>query len=314
MSRHLERAESTNKPSDRPQDTLIVTGSSGLIGSAFIDHVGPHYLEIGLDREGPPHPPPETEVVISCDVASDDSVRETFAEVRRLGRHRIASVVHLAAYYDFSGEPSPLYEKVTVQGTRRLLHALQEFEVEQFIFVSTMLVHRPCEPGERIDENWPLDPKWDYPKSKARTEEIIQAERGTIPVVLMRAAGVYDDLCRSIPIAHQIQRIYEKQLTARVFPGDDRRGQAFLHLDDLVDALVRTIERRTRLPTATTLLIGEPKTMSYDALQRTISRLLHGEEWKTREIPKPVAKAGAAMQDALPGVDSFIKPRGGLQQ
>lgn len=308
MSPHPERAESANKQSDHPQDTLIVTGSSGLIGSAFIDRVGPHYLEIGLDREGLPHPPPETEIVISCDVSSDDSVRESFAEVRRLGRSRIASVVHLAAYYDFSGEPSPLYENVTVQGTRRLLHALREFEVEQFIFVSTMLVHRPCEPGERIDENWPLEPKWDYPKSKARTEELIQAERGKIPVVLVRAAGVYDDLCHSIPIAHEIQRIHEKQLTARVFPGDVGRGQAFVHLDDLIDALVRTIERRAQLPPVATLLIGEPDTPSYDTLQRTISRLLHGEEWETREIPKLVAKAGAAVQDALPGVDSFIKP------
>jgi nucleoside-diphosphate-sugar epimerase len=279
-----------------------------LIGSAFIDRVGPHYLEIGLDREGPPHPPPETEVVISCDIGSDESVRESLAEVRRLGRRHIASVIHLAAFYDFSGEPSPLYEKITVQGTRRLLHALRDFEVEQFIFTSTMLVHRPCEPGERIDEDWPLEPKWDYPKSKVRTEELILNERGEIPVVLLRLAGVYDDRCHSIPIAHQIQRIYEEQMTARLFSGDPQRGQAFVHLDDLLDALVRTVERRAQLPPVTTLLIGEPETPSYDTLQGTISQLLHGDKWKTREIAKPLAKAGAAVQDALPGIDSFIKP------
>ena len=41
--------------------TLIITGSSGLIGSSFIDRVGETYSEMGFDREGPPHPPPETE-------------------------------------------------------------------------------------------------------------------------------------------------------------------------------------------------------------------------------------------------------------
>jgi len=38
---------------------------------------------------------------------------------------RIASGIHLAAYYDFSGEPSPLYDEITVRGTERLLRALQ---------------------------------------------------------------------------------------------------------------------------------------------------------------------------------------------
>ena len=42
------------------------------------------------------------------------TVRERFGT-------RIASVIHLAAYYDFSGEPSEKYETITVQGTERLL-------------------------------------------------------------------------------------------------------------------------------------------------------------------------------------------------
>src|SRR5687767_8878354 len=146
--------------------TLMITGSSGLIGSSFIDRVGENYAEIGFDREGPPHPPAETQRVIDCDLSSDESVRAALDEVRRLGHTRIASIIHLAAYYSFSGEPSPLYEQVTVRGTERLLRGLRDFEVEQFIFSSTMLVHAPCEPGERIDEDSPLEPKWDYPKSR----------------------------------------------------------------------------------------------------------------------------------------------------
>lgn len=289
-------------------EVLIISGSSGLIGSALINAVGPHYTEMALDRESPRSPPPETEHVISCDISSDESVRDALAQVRRIGGSRIASVVHLAAYYDFSGEPSPLYDKITVEGTSRLLRGLQSFDVEQFIFSSTMLVHAPCEPGERIDEHWPLDPKWDYPQSKVKTENVILEERGRIPVVILRIAGVYDDDCHSIPLAHQIKRIYEKQLTATVFPGDVQRGQSFLHLDDLVDALRRTIERQRELPPVTTLLIGEPETLSYDWLQRAISRQLQGEEWETQKIPKALAKTGAWVQDVAPGIDPFIKP------
>lgn len=300
------RNEST--PEGQALPTILVTGSSGLIGSSLIDRLGEDYLEIGFDREGPPHPPPTTDRVIDCDLTSDDSVRDALDRVRRSGHARIASVVHLAAYYDFSGEPSPLYEQATVRGTERLLRGLRGFEVGQFIFSSTMLVHAPCEPGERIHEDSPLGPTWAYPVSKVETERLILRERGGVPVVFLRIAGVYDDRGHSIPIAHQIQRIHEKRLIARVFPGDIRRGQAFVHLEDLLDALVATVERRKSLPEVTTLLIGEPDTPSYDELQRRISLELHGKEWKTFRVPKPMAKLGARLQEMLPGPGSFIKP------
>lgn len=288
--------------------TLIITGSSGRIGSAFIDRVGESFIEMGFDREGPPHPPPDTEYVIDCDLSSDHSVRAALDHVRGLGHKRITSVIHLAAYYSFSGEPSPLYDQVTVRGTERLLHGLRDFEVEQFIFSSTMLVHAPCEPGERINEEWPLKPKWEYPKSKVATEQLILRERGDVPVVLLRIAGVYDNHCHSIPISHQIKRIYEQQFIGRLYSGDLTHGASFVHMDDMVEALVLAVAHRKDLPPVTTLLIGEPDTLSYDELQRAISRRLHGKEWNTYRIPKPLAKFGAWLRTVLPGANPFIKP------
>jgi nucleoside-diphosphate-sugar epimerase len=289
-------------------ETLIITGSSGLIGSAFLDRVGENYKEMGFDRKGSPHPPPKTAHVIACDLSSDESVFAALDEVRRLGHRRIASILHLAAYYSFASESSPLYEQVTVRGTERLLHGLRDFEVEQFIFSSTMLAHAPCKPGERINEDWPLEPKWDYPKSKVTAEQLILRERGDMPVVLMRIGGVYDDRCHSIPLTQQIKRIYEKRFISRIFSGDITHGVAFLHMEDMVEALVLAVEHRKDLPQVTTLLIGESETLSYDELQRAISRQLHGKEWKTYPIPKALAKFGCWLQNLLPGADPFLKP------
>ena len=287
---------------------VIVTGSSGLIGSAVVNGLANPFRVVGFDAEGPPHPPPAAECVC-VDVTSDESVKEGLARVREGYGERIASVVHLAAYYDFSGEPSDKYEEITVRGTERLLRGLKDFQVEQFVFSSTMLVHAPCEPGQRIDENWPLDPKWDYPKSKVKTEELIRSERGEIPAVLLRIAGVYTDRCHSIPLAHQMQRIYERWLTSHVFPGATAHGQAFLHLDDLVAALLILAERREQLPSELILLLGEPETFSYDELQHSFGRLIHDEDWETREIPKALAKAGAWLEDQVPmSEEPFIKP------
>ena len=296
------------------QGTIVVTGSSGLIGSAVIQRLGapPAGTErfdiVGFDREGPPHPPPLAECVC-VDLTSDDSLRDGLERVRHGYGTRIASVIHLAAYYDFSGEPSPLYDVLTVQGTDRLLRQLRAFEVEQFVFSSTMLVHAPCEPGQRINEDWPLEPKWAYPESKVTTERLVREQRGDVPAVVLRIAGVYDDACHSIPLAHQMQRIYERRLTAGLFPGDVTRGQAFLHLDDLVDSIANAVGRRRELPAASVVLLGEEDTLSYDTLQRTFSSLIHGEELETRQIPKALAKAGAWVLDNAPlGEEPFIKP------
>jgi nucleoside-diphosphate-sugar epimerase len=279
--------------------TIIITGGSGLIGSAAARRLADHYNVVILDFQQPTDLPPDTKWV-PVDVTSDASVEIGLDRIHQEHGEQIASVIHLAAYYDFSGEPSPKYEEVTVRGTERLLCGLQRFHVEQFIFSSSMLVHAPCETGEHINEDWPLDPRWDYPKSKIKTEKMIRAKRGNIPAVLLRIAGVYDDICHSLPIAHQIQRIYERQLISRLFPGQIFHGQAFLHLEDLLDAFELLISHRPRLPAELTLLLGESETLGYNELQKTFGSLLHGENWETHSVPKSLAKTEVWVEDNLP--------------
>lgn len=289
---------------------VIVTGSSGFIGRAVCTALrNDGYTVAGFDRPDAGKPP-EGITPIQCDLTSDQSVA---AAVNRVGRdfgESIASVIHLAAYYDFSGEPSPLYEQITVRGTERLLRWLKTTKLEQFVFSSTMLVHAPCAPGQHINEDWPVDPKWDYPQSKVQTERLILTARNDVPAALLRIAGVYTDRCESVPLAHQIQRIYERRLTAKVFPGDPSTGQSFVHLDDVVEALRATVIRRKELPPEAVILIGEPDPLSYDDLQRMLAAHIHGEsDWDTTQIPKAVAKAGAWVQDQIPGIEEpFIKP------
>jgi len=291
------------------KDTILITGSSGRIGYPLAKRLAESFNVVGFDRRAPSHPPPSAECLY-VDLTSDESLRRGLEAIRELHGNGIVSVIHLAAYYDFSGAPSPLYEEVTVRGTERLLRMLQDFEVEQFIFSSTDLVHAPSAPGQHINEDSPLQPKWPYPESKVKTEQVIHAERGKIPVVILRIAGVYNDLCDSIPLAQQIQRIYEHDITAYLFPGDISAGhQAFVHNEDVVDSIVLAVARRKKLSPEVTLLIGEPESPSYDELQRAFGQLIHGATWKTYAFPKLVAKVGAWAQEKLPlNRPPFIKP------
>lgn len=295
----------TSQESSNNKGVIMITGSSGLIGTALIKQLARQYTVIGLDNPGEPYPPSEA-ICLNMDLTSDEDVQRVFAQVKEEYGSRIASFIHLAAYYDFKGKPSPLYDKITVQGTGRVLRYLQQMEVEQFVFSSSLLVYDSTVPGKKITEDSPLNPKWDYPKSKVKTEKLIHEQRGTIPAVILRISGIYNEWGNSIPISNQLQRIYENQITSHFYPGNTAHGNVFMHLDDLVTALVNTVEKRQALPPEVVINLGEPDTVSYEEMQTTIGKLLHGKQWNTYRIPKPLAKAGAWVQDLFG--DPFIKP------
>lgn len=286
---------------------ILVTGVSGRIGRAVVHRFGDDYRIIGFDNHQVDH----TKDVehIHMDVSSDVSVHTALQEAKERAGSDIVSMIHLAAYYSFSGKPSPLYESVTVQGTRRILDELQKFNCQQFLFASTILVFAPCELGQKLNEDSPLGPRWAYPKSKVRTENIIHNHRGNIQTTILRIAGCYDDMCHSVPISHDIQRIYESELDSHLYPGIPSHGNPFLHMEDLMDAFELSINKRKQLPDETMLIIAEDQTLGYDDLQNRISELIRNKPFKTYRIPKLVAKVGAWFQDHTPFFgDKFIQP------
>lgn len=290
------------------KDVVIVTGSCGRIGTQVVKKLGEKHSIVGFELLKAIYAS-EREELIPVDLSSDESVAQAFTHIKYFYGNRIQSVIHLAAYYSFAEKHSPKYEQITVKGTERLLNQLKNFEVEQFLFTSTMLVHAPTEPGIPITEKSPVVPSWDYPLSKVHTEQLIHDKRGNIPTVILRVAGVYDDDCHSIPISHQIQRIYERQMESRLFSGDITHGSSFVHMADLVEAISLAVEKRKELPKELTLLIGEPKTLSYDEMQRAISCLISGKEFDTYCVPKWFAKLGSLLKCLIAIKNKpFIRP------
>ncbi|MFP4098412.1 MAG: vitamin K epoxide reductase family protein [Alphaproteobacteria bacterium] len=293
---------------------ILITGAAGNIGTALAKDLKTDYTVIGLDVK--------TDKVcdksVIFDITSRDSIDFALKQISKEYGKKIHAVIHLAAYFDFSGEDSPLYKKINEEGTTNLLIALQDFNVERFIYSSTMLVNEPGVPGQRIDEETFVKPGWAYPASKARTEEIIQEHHGDIPYTILRLAGLYDEETAVPTLSHQIARIYEKDFKSYLYAGRPGAGQAFIHRDDLVASVCKTVERAKTLPNDNIILIGEPDTESYEALQNRIGELIHGaEEWTTITFPKAIAKPGAwaeikaeeMIPDALDeGQKPFIRP------
>jgi nucleoside-diphosphate-sugar epimerase len=301
--------------SENNKPVVLLTGASGNLGSSIAAILSDDYEVIGIDREAGDADFP----VVEADLTDAMSIETALEEVRMRCGHRLASVIHLAAFFDFTGEEHPLYTALNVEGTRLLLRALQaRFQVDQFIYVSTMLVHAPADPGQRIDERAPIGPRWAYPKSKAAAEAVVQEQSEGIPFVLLRLAGVYDEKVMVPTLAHQIARIFERDLESHLYSGSKDVGQSMLHREDMLDAFRRTVDRRASLPSSIAILVGEPSAVGYSALQDRIGELIHGQQhWPTLRVPKAVAAAGTWVQDKLEpvipdaidkGQQPFIKP------
>lgn len=287
---------------------IVVTGSSGRVGTRLIEKMGQDTQPIGLDFIAGPLPRVDYEFVY-CDLSSDESVKASFDRIRHVYGNKITSIVHLAAFYSFEGKNLENYERITVKGTERLLNEAKRFDVEQFIFTSTLLVHNPSRRGVIQTENDPIEGKWHYPASKVRTEHLIAEKKGNIPTVILRIAGCYDDHCNCIPVSQHLTRIYEKQLASYLFPGDSAHGVPYIHFDDLSEMILTLIDKRFEIPKDLVLLAAEEDSISYRDLQTQFGHLLHGKKWPMIWVPKWFAKFGAWAQGLLPfGPPPFIKP------
>ncbi|MGP9800259.1 vitamin K epoxide reductase family protein [Rheinheimera sp. NSM] len=298
-------------PNEVAKPIVLITGAGGNIGSALTNSLLPDYQVVGMDKEA-------ADGVLAADLTSADSLALAFRDFGEQYGEHIAAVIHLAAYFDFSGEKSLLYEEVNVKGTEKLLAALAGFQVERFIYSGTMLVHKPVSPGEVVSEATPIAPKWAYPQSKAATEEVIRQCRNGIPCTFLHLAGIYSDDSAVPTLSHQMARIYEHDLKSHLYAGDLNAGQSFIHQDDMTEVFRRCVERRNELPEDCTILAGEPEVLSYSELQNQLGKLIHGEQtWRTISLPQPVAQAGAWLQlkaepvipDAIDhGEKPFIRP------
>lgn len=291
------------------KEVVIITGSSGRIGTRIIERLNESFQPVGLDILGTTIDKPSYEFVY-VDLSSDHSVTSAFNRIRYAYGNKIASIIHLAAFYSFEGKNLHLYDAITVNGTRRILNEAKKFEVEQFIFTSTMLVHEPSSRGVIQNEDSPIRGKWHYPESKVKTEELIHKECGNIPYVIIRIGGCYDEECNCVPISQHISRIYEKQLASYLFPGNVNNGVPYTHFDDLVDMIFLFMERRKELPKQLTFLCCEEDSITYRDLQTAFGRLIHNKDrWPMIWVPKWFAKFGAWVQNNMPFMPKpFIKP------
>ncbi|MDX1401180.1 MAG: NAD-dependent epimerase/dehydratase family protein, partial [Kiloniellales bacterium] len=120
----------------QPRPTVLITGATGSIGSALAVALDKNYKVVGLDLNCGG----ATFDCVEFDISNDDSVELALRKVREQWSTRFAAVVHLAAYFDFTGEV--FAEDARLSREERLRRVVEELG-PTFIKVGQTLSTRP---------------------------------------------------------------------------------------------------------------------------------------------------------------------------
>ncbi len=197
-------------------------------------------------------------------------------------------VIHLAARLHSTEQPADEYERVNVEGTRRLLAAAIESGVSRFVFASTIAVYGSGN-AAIIDESTPPSPDTDYARTKRVAEELILAQPFGLVLRLAsvygpRIKGNYGNLVRAISKGRYIA------------VGSGRNRRTLIHEFDVGRAFVLAAESEGVPGSVLNVTDGQFHTLReiVDAIASAL-----GRKPLSFHVPVLLARVGAAALDAL---------------
>jgi nucleoside-diphosphate-sugar epimerase len=199
-------------------------------------------------------------------------------------------VVHAAAYFRFWGDEEQ-FTRVNFEGTKKVVRAAQNHDVERFVYISSIAVVGKPEPNVVIDEEVCCHPQTPYQRTKYRTEQWVQdlARQGKLPAVILRPGAFYGPGRR-----YGFNRLFviEAMKGWRVKVEGGRRLIFPVFVPDVARAVVKTL---------TLGRIGEvynicDRPYSHNQVNEIASRLLGFSNWRLN-VPKWIMLALAWLME-----------------
>src|SRR4051795_1015920 len=253
---------------------VAVNGARGNVGTPLLRRLtGSGAAEVrALARRKPPG------------VAPYDEVRWHFTDLGDVASERVLpefldgadALIHLAWALQPGRHPEAL-RRVNVEGTRRVVRAAVAAGVEHVVHMSSLGAYAPGASGTKVTEDWPTTgiPTSQYSRDKAEAEravrEILARHPEVVGSVVRPTLVLQPEAASEIgryflgPVLLGLGRLLPPPLAHLLplpLPG---LTVAFVHADDVADALERILARRASGPFN---LAAEP-VLDGDAIART---------------------------------------------
>lgn len=151
----------------------------------------------------------------------------------------VDAVYHLAARVStpFANVDADFHEQVNHWGTSELVSAIEESNVQKFIYTSSTSVYGASE--DYINEDEGPDPKTFYGISKFRGEEHVRRLQKKRNALILRCANVYG-YSRSMRFDAVINRfMFDANFSNRIqIHGNGKQHRAFVHVNVLIKSLI----------------------------------------------------------------------------
>lgn len=290
---------------------IIVLGASGFIGRHLLDDLKQDHRIFAIARRSQREcgAPLHANIAwMQVDIGNRDDLARTFREIVSAGGAE--TLLHLAAFYDFSGERNPEYERTNVQGTKNVLDLVDPLNLKRFVFASSVAACSFPRPEGPINEETPPDGDHIYAWSKRLGEEMVR-ERTDLRSVIVRFGATYSDWCEYPPLFKLMEAWLKKSWRSRILAGKGLSGIPYIHIRDVVRFLRRLIAGERELAAGEILIASTPGCSTHRRLFEQAS--LHFFGFRKRPIltSPTLCRAGLVAMDLwgrLVGKRPFERP------
>jgi nucleoside-diphosphate-sugar epimerase len=280
-------------PRMNQKPTLLVTGASGFIGRHVVAALQQRYFIHALARRSAREArAPESEHIRwhQVDIGDPAALAKTFAAIADSGGADY--VLHLAAYYDFSGDDTPEYERTNVEGLRNVLDLCRALKPRRFVFASSLAASEFPAAGTVLTERSPLDGHHPYARSKKKGEDLCAGYREHFPTVVVRLGAIYSDWCEFTPVFIFLGTWLSGSWRARILGGKGASALPYLHVRDSVTFFARVLEQDEALGNGEVLIAAPEDATSHRQLFDAAHDAHAGNRVEPILMPKPFARVG----------------------
>jgi UDP-glucose 4-epimerase len=262
-----------------PPGSIIVTGSSGFIGSALSEQLKANgYTVMGFDLSQ------------KNDITKMSDLDGFF---QNIASEDIGTAVHLAAsmFVPRSWEKPHETFFVNVVGTLNLLEQCRVHDINRFIYASSYIYGKPD--YLPVDEKHPVKPSNPYAHSKLLAEELCRSyfEDYGLKCVILRPFNVYGP---NQSINFLIPTIISQLSAGKIELKDSKPKRDFLFISDMVEAYLKAIKLENfdfeiiNIGSGKSYSVSEIVEIILNQADKSVSVEYLGEE-RVGEIPETVA-------------------------